>query len=277
MLDDKNFSVLMSVYKNEDPKHFIDSLESILNQTIKPSEIVLVRDGQVPKELQEIIDRYVNTYDFFNYIPLEENSGLGNALNIGLLHTKYDLVARMDTDDIATENRFELQLDYFNQNPDTSICGGQILEFIDNPENIVAKRELPLTHNDICRFLKGRCPFNHMTVMFKKADVLKAGNYQPFLFMEDYYLWCRMYLNGAVFANLNESLVLARVGEDMYRRRGGFNYFKSGYRLEKFKLQNKIVGMFEFLKRVSMRFVIQVLMPNALRGWVLKTFCRKKS
>lgn len=188
MTNNKNFSVLMSVYKNENPKHFIDSLESVINQTVKPSEVVLVRDGQVPDELQQVIDHYVSTYDYFNYIPLEENGGLGNALNIGLLHTKYDLVACMDTDDISTENRFELQLDYFNQNPDTSICGGQILEFVDKPENIIAKRELPLTHNDICRFLKGRCPFNHMTVMFKKADVLKAGNYQPFLFMEDYYL-----------------------------------------------------------------------------------------
>ena len=270
------FSVLMSVYKNENPEYFKLAVESVLNGTVKPDEVVLVRDGEVPPELQSVIDYYVSDNPVFTYIPLSENGGLGNALKIGTEKARCDLIARMDTDDICVQNRFELQLKFFEEHPEVSVCGGQISEFTDSPENPIAKRKVKLSHEDICRFLKGRCPFNHMTVMFKKQAVLDAGNYQHFPLMEDYYLWCRMYLNGAIFANLDEVLVNARVGSDMYKRRGGYKYFKSGYALEKFKLKNKIIGKFEFLKRTAMRFIVQVLMPNGLRGWVLKTFCRKK-
>ncbi len=270
------FSVLMSTYKSDSPEQLREAMESVLSQSVPPDEIVLVRDGPVPEALQRVIDGYVSHKALFTYIPLTENGGLGKALGIGLEKARNPLVARMDADDICAPDRFLRQIAYFEKNPQTDICGGQIEEFITSPREIAGKREVPLTGEEICRFLKKRCPFNHVTVMFKKSAVMQAGNYQSFHLMEDYYLWCRMYLQNAVFANLPETLVYVRIGEDMYRRRGGFRYFRSGYQIEKFKLQNHIVGVYTFLQRTAMRFGAQVLMPGWLRGWALKRFFRKK-
>ena len=270
-----NFSVLMSVYKNEKAEFFKESIESVLQQTVLPDEIILIRDGIVPGELQKVIDFYVKNYDIIKYIPLEVNGGLGNALNIGVREAKNDLVARMDSDDICEKNRFELQIKYFIDNPDVAVCGGQILEFINSPDEPEKKREVPLKHEDICEFIKLRNPFNHMTVMFKKSAVIDAGNYIELPFVEDYYLWCRMFLNGAKFANLKDVLVNVRIGKDMYRRRGGYKYFKSCLTLEKFKYRNHIIGKLCYIKTVSSRFIVQVLMPNNIRGWFMKTFLRK--
>ena len=112
--------------------------------------------------------------------------------------------------------------------------------------------------------------------MFSKQDVIDAGNYIELHFVEDYYLWCRMYLRGYKFANLPEIIVYARIDENMYQRRGGYKYFKAWKVLEKFKLENRITNKNEFIKTLAMRFCVQVLAPNKLRGFILKKFARKK-
>ena len=123
------FSVLMSVYKNEKPEYFRAALESVLSQTMMPDEIILIRDGEVPVELQNVIDSFVNgNKTLFTYIPLDKNGGLGNALNIGLKEAKNELVARVDTDDICVPTRFEKQVTFMIAHPDISVCGGQIYE-----------------------------------------------------------------------------------------------------------------------------------------------------
>ena len=271
------FSVLMSVYKNETPEHFIQAMDSVLNQTLLPDEIILVRDGLVSEKLQKIINDYVKKIEIFTYIPLKSNGGLGNALNIGLKKAKYDVIARMDTDDICVPNRFELQVKYMETHKDISVCGGQIYEFIDNPKCPTGKREVPTSHKEICEYLKRRNPFNHMTIMFRKDAVINAGSYIELYLVEDYYLWCRMYLKGVKFGNLKQSLVYARTGEDMYRRRGGYKYFQSWKKLETFKVKNHITDRYYYISTLAMRFVVQVLMPNQLRGWVLKNFSRKRT
>lgn len=270
------FSVLMSVYRRESPAHFTLAMESVLSQTVKPNQIVLVRDGPVPEPLQACIDGFVAREKMITYVPLAENLGLGGALNRGLQEAAYPLVARMDTDDICLPDRFQRQLDFLARHPEVSICGGQIEEFADTPAHPRAKRAVPLTHGEIARFLKTRNPLNHMTVMFRKPAVLASGGYRELPLMEDYYLWCRMYLNGAIFANLPDTLVYARTGENMYQRRGGFSYFRNGYILEKFKWKSGISSFLGFARLVAVRFAVQVLLPNSVRGWVLQTFCRKR-
>ena len=270
------FSVLISVYKNDEPLFFSCAMDSILNQTCSPSEIVLVRDGKVPDQLQQTIDSYCRALpDIIHYIPLEENQGLGNALRIGVEHVKFELVARMDSDDIAISNRFEMQLKAFEENPGISIVGGQIDEFIDTEDNIVSRRVVPTEHAEIVRYCKTRSPMNHMTVMFRKSAVLAAGNYIELHFMEDYYLWCRMIANGSRFLNLNKCLVNMRVGSAMYRRRGGWNYFCSLRAVEKYKLNAKLISFSRYLINLSIRFVQCFLLPNKLRGWVFQKFARK--
>ncbi|HAN21284.1 MAG: hypothetical protein A2Y15_02245 [Clostridiales bacterium GWF2_36_10] len=271
------FSVLMSVYKNEKPDFFKTAMDSVLNQTVRPDEIILIRDGYVPEELQKVIDDYIHDTALFTYIPLEINGGLGNALKIGIEKSRNEIIARMDTDDISVHNRFELQLKCFEKNKELSVAGGQIEEFISDRCSIVGKRAVPLADYNIKKFLKKRNPLNHMSVMYKRSDVLTAGNYQELFFLEDYFLWCRMFLKGCKFVNVPETLIYARVGKEMYQRRGGYKYFKSWKVLERFKLKNRIISFFTYIVNLIERFIVQVMMPNKIRGWMFKRFARVKS
>lgn len=204
------------------------------------------------------------------------NKGLGNALNVAIKHCTNELIARMDSDDIAISNRFEQQLSFFYRNPQIDILGGNIVEFIDNTDNIVGSRIVPCKNNEIAKYLKKRCPFNHMTVMLKKAAVLKAGNYQDWYWNEDYFLWIRMYMNDAYFANTGTNLVNVRVGKELYQRRGGVKYFKSEIKLQDFMRKNSIIGIYTYFMNCLKRFIVQVLLPNKMREWVFKTFAREK-
>ena len=266
----------MSVYKNDNPLFFSRAMDSILNQTTTPAEIVLVRDGEVPEPLQQTIDTYLCTYgDLIRYIPLAENQGLGNALRIGVEAAKHELIARMDSDDVAISNRFELQLNAFEKCPEIDIIGGQITEFIELETNIVSHRIVPTTHGEISEYCKARSPFNHMTVMFKKNAVICVGNYCHLHLAEDYLLWCKMLANGSHFANLKETLVNVRVGSEMYNRRGGWKYFRSLKTIERYKLNNGLIGYVLYSKHLFIRFVQCVLLPNRLRGWLYKKIARK--
>lgn len=270
------FSVCMSVYKNDKPEYVIIALDSVINQSVKPAEIVLVVDGPVPVALNNLLDEYVEKYlSLFNVIRLSENQGLGNTLKIAIEAAKYELIARMDSDDIAVSDRFEKQITCFLNDQRLSIVGGSISEFIETPDNIVGHRICPLTDKEIKIYMKSRCGFNHMAVMFKKSDVLRVGNYQHWHYNEDYYLWIRMMLAGCKFANLSDTLVNVRVGKDMYARRGGWKYFKSEASLQRYMWKHGIIGLDRYIYNVAIRFAVQVAMPNSLRGWVFRTFARK--
>ena len=275
---DFKFSVCMSVYKNDRPEYVDIAIQSIfIKQTVKPNEIVLVVDGPISIELESLIDNYATKYsEIFTIIKLEKNQGLGNALRVAVEKAKYDWVARMDSDDIAAPDRFEKQKSFLQENLDVDIVGGQITEFIDVESNIVGLRNVPLLSADINVYIKDRCPFNHMTVMFRKDKILAVGNYIDWHYNEDYFLWIRMFLAGCQFANLPETLVNVRVGKEMYQRRGGWKYFLSEAKLQKYMFDNDIIGIIRFVYNVFGRFVIQVLMPNKLRGFVFQKLFRVK-
>lgn len=274
----KPFSIITSVYKNDKPDYVRVALDSMLvEQSVKPTEIVLVRDGLVPVTLEAVLNEYETRYpDVFNIIRLEQNGGLGNALKLGVEKAKYDIIARMDSDDICLSNRFELQLKYMELHPNVDIIGGQMTEFIDTPDNIIGKRIVPCTNDEIYNFMKNRCALNHVTVMFRKETVLKAGNYQDWFWNEDYYLWVRMMMNKCVFANLSDVLVNVRSGADQYARRGGRRYYESEKGIKKLQLENRMISKKEYIYYVAQRYILQILMPNWLRGWVFRTLARKK-
>ena len=270
------FSVAISVYKSDDPKFFDRALFSITEmQTIKPDEIVLVVDGPVCEELNRVIEKYERLYSIFHIIRLEKNGGLGNALKIAVESSKYDLIARMDSDDVSVPTRFEQQLRYFEEHPEVDIVGGDITEFIGDESNIVGKRVVPKSNEEIREYMRRRCAFNHMSVMYKRNAVQGAGGYQDWFCNEDYYLWIRMWLNHAVFANTGSILVNVRVGKEMYQRRGGWKYFKSEAKLQSFMLKKGVIRVPRYLVNVSERLILQVLMPNKVRGWVFRTFARQ--
>ena len=155
------------------------------------------------------------------------------------------------------------------------MVGGIINEFIQTTENVVGTRMVPENDADIKEYLRSRCPMNLVTVMLKKSDVMKVGGYQDWYCEEDYYLWIRLTLAGYKFYNIQDNLVNVRVGEEMYQRRGGKKYFDSEVRLQKYMLNHNLISFPNYLYNVLVRFIVQVALPNKLRGWVFQTYARK--
>lgn len=272
------FSVLMSIYYKENPEWFKTALDSVINQTLQPNEIVLVEDGKLTAELYQVIDDYKSKYpNLFNIVQLEKNSGLGEALRIGVLNCSNELIARMDTDDIARNDRFEKQILCFKNNSEIALVGSWISEFEDNPNNIISYRQLPISHEEILKFGKFRNPFNHMTVMFKKDAILDVGNYKLMMYMEDYYLWARLLNKGYKTLNIDECLVNARAGTAMFKRRANLKYFFS-YELP---LQNEFLKMqyisfCQYLKNIFSKFLLRAI-PQWAMAIIYKKFLRKAS
>lgn len=168
-MSNSKFSVLLSVYRKEKKDYLLSSIKSILNQSSIPNEIVIVEDGPLDEELDNLINTFIKKYPkLFKIVKLEKNVGLGLALNEGLKACSFELVARMDTDDIAKKLRFEKQLQEFESNPQLSIVGTNTDEFISDPANVISRRVVPEKNEDILKFSRRRSPFNHPTVMYKK-------------------------------------------------------------------------------------------------------------
>ena len=206
----------------------------------------------------------------FKVIYLLKNEGHGNARRKSLENCTNELVALMDADDISYYNRFEKQLDVFINNPDVDIVGGQITEFIDIPENIIGKREVPEKDNDIKDYMKKRCPMNQMTVMFKNSFYKSSGGYIDWYCNEDYYLWIRMAEMNGIFENLPDNLVNARIGDAMSSRRGGVKYFLSEEKIQRYMLKRKIISIPRYIFNVLIRFCGEVIISNKMRTFLFK-------
>ncbi len=271
-----DYSFLTSCYIKSKADEFVIAMDRMLNQTLPPEQIVIVCDGAVSEEVDTLINEYVqNNTNLFTIVRLEQNQGHGIAMHEGELYCRNEIICCMDMDDICVLDRCEKLIKYLDENPDIDLVGSNISEFIEDVDNIVGVREVPETHEDICKFMKMRCPFNHMSVAMRKSALEKAGGYKDCLLYEDYYLWVRMYLAGCKFHNIQENLIKARVGMEMYARRGGYKYYKSGRKLFKFMHKNKVINWFEYKKIIFIKFVVQVLMPNWLRKWFYLKFTRK--
>lgn len=271
-----DFSVLMSVYQREEASSLDEALESnLVNQTLRPSEFVLIHNGDLTPELDSVIEKYHQMFPDIFKVYYKEFGSFGDALNFGLPKCSYEFVARSDSDDICMPNRFELQISFMESHPEIDILGGQITEFINSPSNIVGKRIVPEDNDSIYKYMKYRCGFNHMTVMFKKSCVLSVGNYLDWFWNEDYYLWIRMMIANCQFANLPDILVNARSGEGQYSRRGGKKYYESEKELKRLMYNKHLITYPQYLYCIALRYVLQVLMPNKMRGWVFRTFARK--
>lgn len=275
-MNEMKYSVLMSVYHKEQPEYLRDSINSMLDQTVKPDEIVLVKDGPLTEALEKVIYEYMDN-PILNIVELKENVGLGKALNIGLAKCRNEIVARMDTDDIADKNRCEKQLLRLNQNKEISVIGSIVGEFIGEPSNIIAYKDVLEDHEDIKNRMKYRNPLNHPSVMYRKRDVIAAGNYKHWFLNEDYYLWIRMLQKGFKFANIKEPLVLMRITDETYLRRGGWKYFITQKKLFDFMLKNKIINIFQYIYNNAIRFATRILVPNKVRKMMYLKMLRKKA
>ena len=278
MFEKLNFSIAMSIYKSDNPEYLKIAIDSIINQTLKPAEIVVVGDGPVPDTILKVIDEVKKKATQKNidlrFLPQSQNQGLGEALRIACEHCKYDYIARMDSDDISLPDRFEKQMKCFYEDESISVVGGMITEFVDEPRNIVNLRILPLDDAGIKRFMSSRCGVNHVTVIFKKEDLLRAGNYRSDYRQEDYYLWARMMKTGCKFRNISDVVVNVRSGANQFARRGGWTYFKDHMAIFRLMYNWHLITYPQLMKNYCLRFA-QVAFPTSLRTWVYQNMLRK--
>jgi glycosyltransferase involved in cell wall biosynthesis len=263
------FSVLIAVYERENPDFLELALRSVwFQQSLRPTEIVLVCDGPLTKELEHVIAIFKLRAPV-KICVLEKNGGLGAALSKGLNLCSNELVARMDSDDISVSDRFEKQLKYIHDHPEIDILGANIAEFEESTDRICSYRRLPDNYNDIIHFAKRRNPLNHVTVVFRKSAVIKAGNYQPFQGYEDYHLWVRMLLNGSIICNIPANLVFVRIGNNMHSRRSGIKIFKQELKLLKEFLQLNFLSKEDYLTNILFR-----AFPRLFPVWGIKLVYR---
>ena len=268
-----NFSVLLSLYIKEKPEFLRECLESLKNQTLPATEIVMVYDGSITTELEEVVTQFI-TFLPIKIIRLPQNVGLGKALNEGLKHCSYNWVFRMDTDDICLPERFAKQVNFISQYPDVVLFSGHIAEFTEDKTIVISYRKVPIGNEKIKKYALSRSPFNHMAVAFLKDIIEEVGGYQHHLFLEDYNLWLRVIAKGYEVGNLGETLVLVRAGDSMVSRRRGKEYIKGEWQLFKLKqnlkLQPLLPNFLIFTLRASLR-----ILPTSLLKVVYK-FLRKK-
>ena len=271
----KGYSVLMSVYHKEKPEYLKQAIESIQAQTLSTNDFVLVCDGPLNGPLDSIIAaKQQEMGESLNVVRLAKNGGLGNALNEGIKHCKNELVARMDSDDIAYPERCEKQIAVINTHSEVSICSGIVEEFTTDPKTVDTRRVPPETNAEIVEFAKKRNPFNHPCVMYKKSSVEAVGSYQDFYLLEDYYLWLRMLMAGYQGYNIQEPLLHMRAGSDMYLRRAGWKYAKTQARLFKFMRDSGFIGNSQYIKSCVIRSG-SALAPNWLRKFMFEKVLRK--
>lgn len=276
-----DYSVLMSVYHKEKPEFLTQSMESIFQQTVPTNDFVLVCDGPLNNALDTVINEMQKLFgERLQVVRLAKNGGLGNALNEGIKHCKNELVARMDSDDIAYPDRCERQIEVFKRYPEISICSGIVEEFTDNPSVVDARRVPPETNAEIIEFAKMRNPFNHPCVMYKKSAVEAVGSYQDFYLLEDYYLWLRMLMADYQGYNLQEPLLHMRAGSEMYKRRGGWRYVQTQLKLFGFMKEKGFISERHYFKGCFFRGA-SAISPNWLRRFMFERFlrdagCKKK-
>jgi len=266
------FTLLFCTYAKDNPQHLTQSIDSVLKQTVLPSEWLIVKDGPLPESLEAVI-RDMSFPNDLKIVALPKNVTLGPARMEGIKTASNEWVALMDSDDVCVPDRFEKQLALIEADPDLCIVGGQIVEYDDIPGTVLAKRNVPTSHAGILARAKKRNPFSAMTVMFKRDLALKAGGFRYHPGFEDYDLWTRMMVIGAKCANHPDVLVHARAGMDMYSRRRGISYIHSEWRMQQNLKKLGINNAFGFLRNLILRVPIRLL-PTKTLGRIYKRFAR---
>lgn len=284
------FSVLMSVYKKEKPEYLRESLDSVIHQSLQPDEIILVEDGKLTDELEDVVKEFevklngdgcqseeqelAQVFITFKVVRLPQNLKLGRALAEGLKHCTNELVARMDTDDISEPERFEIQYKYMLENPDVAVSGGLMEEFDPDSDGYRKIKTMPTEKTAIIKYSRYRNPVNHMTVMFRKTKVEEAGGYRNYPYLEDYDLWTRMLAKGFEFSNIDRVFVKARTEKNIYERRGGIEYCKQYLELRKQQKSLGLLSMKEYMLAVILT-IGMTLQPSWFRKMIYQKILRE--
>lgn len=276
MSNNTNYSVLTSVYHKENPEYLRLSIESIQNQTIPTDDYVIVKDGPLTEELEAVIKEYQDKYNNIHIVSLPVNVGLGAALNAGLKECKYEMVARMDTDDISLETRCEMQLATFNINKDLDIVGTSIFEFSDDEKKVECIKHMPTTNLEIKKYARHRNPFNHPTIMYKKSAVLKYGGYQEGIRGEDFALFTEMVFRGANCINLAEPLLKYRANKNQFVRRSSLDDTKAVLDVINRNFKRKYINFWDWIY-VHILQITCLIIPRRIGSVIFKKLFRMEA
>ncbi len=276
--NDKNlkYTVLMGVYYKDNPEWLKQSIESILNQTVPPDEYLIMEDGELTDELEQVILEYEKK-DIIKIVRFKENRGLGPVLADGVKMATNNLIARMDADDISLSDRCEAQLNAFSNDEELCIVGGAVKEFYENDINdVISCRNMPETNEEIYKYAHKRNPFAHPTVMFKRDVILEAGNYRKCELFEDYDLWVRVIKDRQHKCyNIPQVLVNMRVNKNFYKRRGGLKYVKNIFKFKRrMYKEEKFYSFTDYFFSAIGHSVVAVL-PSRLKYLIYTKVLRK--
>lgn len=265
------FCVVMSVYYGDCYRYFYKAVNSLLGQTVVPHQIVIVVDGQVGNDLDDCIYK-LSKIPIVDIVRIKNNVGSGSAKKLAISHTKYPLIAIMDSDDISLPFRFEKQVQLFAKS-DVDVVGGWISEFSDNRRDFHRVRRVPTSQERILKLAKWRNPINHVTLMFTKASYDKSGGYSNARSCEDWELIVRMLKTGSNIQNIPEVLVQVRAGSNMIDRRQSMKHlsaeitlFVGFYRLRFIRFHGLIINI---LVRIMFK-----LIPKWFVNYFYKKFLR---
>lgn len=275
MINDK-YTVLMSVYYKENPDYLNKSINSMLKQTVKPDEFIIIKDGKLTFELNKVIDNYKIKYpNLFKVLSNKTNLGLGLSLKRGIKESKNELIARMDSDDYSDLTRCEKELCCFAKDSTLGMVGTFEAEFIDDIDNVVSIHRVPENMDEIKKFMHRRCAVLHPTVMYKKSAVINSGNYHNVPLYEDYDLFARMILKYNVKTyNIQENLYYIRTSKDFYKRRGGIKYAKTVLKFKWGQFKQGYMTWSDFIISGLGQAAV-CIMPNKVREQIYNNFLRK--
>lgn len=268
-----HYSTLMTVYKGDDASYVETSIKSILNQTLKSDDFVIVEDGPLPEGLETLICSFESMHPEIHVVRLPVNVGLGKALNAGLPVCKNELIARMDSDDISLPDRCEKQVRAFEEDPELDIVGCPVKEFVGSPDNVVGQRTVPLDNEAIHKYVRRRDPFNHPTVMYRKSKVMKFGPYGDYRKNQDTDLWIKLLSNGCKARNLDEYLLMFRFDEGTYKKRKSWTNTKTLIDIRWNAYKNNICSIWDFIVVAGAQLAIYI-MPSGLQRFIYQHILR---
>lgn len=270
-----SYSVLMTVYHGEDPRQFDTAIRSMLDQTYRTDDFVIVCDGPLTKELDDILEKYGNENPgLFQVVRLPENVGIGAANNAGLKHCRNDLVAKMDADDISVPDRCEKQVARFMENGDLIVLGGMIQEFDQDPDQPFAVRKVPTDNVGIREFARRRQPFNNTTVMYRRAAVESVGGYRKLRRCEDFDLFIRLLHAGIYAENLEDILVKVRVDNGACSRRASLSTLRGCVSSRWYSFRIGYCSILDFLICVGGELVI-LICPSSVQHYIYNSLLRR--
>lgn len=268
----KNFTVVMSVYKNDKPEYLQLAIDSLVNQTIKPDEIIIISDGPLTSKLEIILETY-SKYKYIRFIKLDKNVGLASSRKEAIKNANFDIIAVMDSDDICELDRFERQLSIIDGDK-KMVVSGWIEEFNYLPKDIGKIRKTPINYQEIISYGKWRNPINHVTLMFTKKAYDLVGGYSSVRHSEDWDLISRMLVKGIEVIGTPNVLVNVRAGDEMIERRRNIEQFKGELRLFVKMYKIGYLNFFQLFGNISIRVILRAL-PKFITKFTYKNILRK--